>query len=113
MNGRIGFDSGFISRSFWQRNFSRIFAFFRRQIAARISWIATAIEGARYGRRMMTDDALGNAAYYRHREASELELASKAPAEDIRKIHLQLARRYAGLADESEAEARANSSSSD
>ena len=55
----------------------------------------------------MTDDALGNAAYYRHREASELELASKAPAEDIRKIHLQLARRYAGLADESEAEARA------
>ena len=54
----------------------------------------------------MDDNALGNAAYYRQREEAERDLAERAPAEDIRMIHLQLARRYAQLADEFEAQGR-------
>lgn len=54
----------------------------------------------------MTDDVLGNAAYYRQREITELELAEGAPADDIRTIHLQLARRYAELAHEFETDGR-------
>jgi hypothetical protein len=54
----------------------------------------------------MDDEVMGNAAYYRKREASERDLAESAPAPDIRKIHLQLAKRYAELAEEFEAEGR-------
>lgn len=51
----------------------------------------------------MNDDVRGNAAYYRSREEAERDLAHQAPVEDIRKIHLQLAERYAELAEEFEA----------
>ena len=52
----------------------------------------------------MEDEALGNAAYYRKREEMERLLADEALADDIRNVHLQLASRYAHLADEFEAQ---------
>ena len=52
----------------------------------------------------MNDDVSSNAAYYRSREVSERALASQSPVDDIGKIHLQLAERYAQLADEFEAQ---------
>ena len=52
------------------------------------------------------DDEIGNAAYYRNREAAERDLAESAPTGDIRKIHLQLAKRYAELADGFDADNR-------
>jgi len=50
----------------------------------------------------MTDDALSNAAYFRSREQAERALAKQAPTVDVGRIHLQLAERYAGLAEEIE-----------
>jgi hypothetical protein len=58
----------------------------------------------------MDDDGLSNAAYYRNREVAERTLAQDAPAKDIQRIHLQLARRYAELAEEFEARGRAGPS---
>jgi hypothetical protein len=52
----------------------------------------------------MTDDVMSNAAYYRSREEAERALANQAPADDIGRIHLQLAERYAELADQLEAQ---------
>jgi hypothetical protein len=54
----------------------------------------------------MDDDVMSNAAYYRSREEVERALAGQAPVDDIGKIHLQLAERYAMLADEFEAQLR-------
>lgn len=45
-------------------------------------------------------DRDSNAAYYRNRAEMERVMAAQAPTEAIRKIHLQLAERYAELADE-------------
>jgi hypothetical protein len=56
---------------------------------------------------VMDDDVMSNAAYYRNRERSERDLADRAPAEDIREIHRQLARRYGELADELDGRERA------
>jgi hypothetical protein len=56
--------------------------------------------------RVMNDDVGSNAAYYRAREQTERALADQAPADDIGKIHLQLAERYAELADQFEAQVR-------
>jgi hypothetical protein len=50
----------------------------------------------------MDDAVMTNAEYYRSREEAERDLARQAPADDIRQIHLQLAERYAELADEFE-----------
>lgn len=58
----------------------------------------------------MNDDVVSNAAYYRSREEAERDLAHQAPVEDIRKIHLQLAERYAELAEEFETKWRASPS---
>ena len=58
----------------------------------------------------MNDDVLSNAAYYRSREEAERALADRAPVDDIGKIHLQLAERYAQLADEFEAQLDARQS---
>lgn len=51
----------------------------------------------------MGDDVMSNAAYFRSREEAEKALAQQAAADDIRSIHLQLAKRYAQLAGEFEA----------
>jgi hypothetical protein len=58
----------------------------------------------------MKDDVMSNAAYYRSREESERALARQAPLDDIGKIHLQLAERYAELADALEAQLRTSRS---
>lgn len=58
----------------------------------------------------MYDDVMSNAAYYRSREEAERASAQQAPTEDIRRIHLQLAKRYAELADEFDAQRRARPS---
>jgi len=50
----------------------------------------------------MDDDVMSNAAYYRSREEAERASAHQSPTNDIREIHLQLAERYAQLADEIE-----------
>ena len=50
----------------------------------------------------MDEDVMRNAAYYRSREQTERALADRAPVDDIGKIHLQLAERYAELADQFE-----------
>jgi hypothetical protein len=50
----------------------------------------------------MVVDVDSNAAYYRNREEAERTLAHQASADDIRGIHLQLAKRYAQLAAELE-----------
>ena len=54
----------------------------------------------------MDVDVHSNAAYYRNRADVERALAKKAPSEDIGKIHLQLAERYSGLAEEFESRAQ-------
>ena len=54
----------------------------------------------------MDDDVMSNAVYYRSREVAERALADQAPVDDIGRIHLQLAERYAQLADEIEARLR-------
>ena len=59
----------------------------------------------------MDDDVLSNAAYFWYREEAERTLADQAPADDIRQIHLQLARRYAELGEEFETTARVTSRS--
>jgi hypothetical protein len=46
----------------------------------------------------MENDVRSSAAYYRTREKAERILAQEAPLEDIQKIHLELAVRYAELA---------------
>ena len=56
----------------------------------------------------MTDDVMSNAAYYRSREETERALADQAPVDDIGRIHLELAERYAQLAKEFEARSRAS-----
>ena len=56
----------------------------------------------------MNDHVMSNAAYYRSREEAELALAQQAPVDDIRRIHLQLAERYAQLAEEFETKRRAS-----
>lgn len=58
----------------------------------------------------MYDDVMSNAAYYRSREEAERASAEQAPTDDIRRIHLQLAKRYAELADESDAHRRSGPS---
>ena len=58
----------------------------------------------------MDDDVMSNAAYYRSREENERALANQAPADDIGKIHLELAERYARLANEFEAKMRSGPS---
>jgi len=50
----------------------------------------------------MDDNVISNAAYYRSREETERALADQAPVDDIGRIHLELARRYAQLAAELE-----------
>ena len=50
----------------------------------------------------MDDNVISNAAYYRSREETERALADQAPLDDIGRIHLELARRYAQLAAELE-----------
>ena len=54
----------------------------------------------------MDDNVISNAAYYRSREETERALADQAPVDDIGRIHLELARRYAQLAEEFEAQSR-------
>ena len=56
----------------------------------------------------MDDDVMSNAAYYRSREEAERDSAHQAPTDEIRKIHFQLAQRYAQLAEEFEGQWRAN-----
>jgi hypothetical protein len=50
----------------------------------------------------MGNDGETNAVYYRNREETERTLAHQAPTDAIREIHMQLAKRYAELADEFE-----------
>ncbi|HTK59091.1 MAG TPA: hypothetical protein VL336_08930 [Sphingomicrobium sp.] len=59
----------------------------------------------------MDDDIVSNAAYYRSREEVERKSAHQAPTDEIRKIHFQLAERYARLAEEFEGQWRASPSS--
>lgn len=56
----------------------------------------------------MDDDVMSNAAYYRSREEAERDSAHQAPTDEIRKIHFQLAQRYAQLAEEFEGQRRAS-----
>ncbi len=51
----------------------------------------------------MDENVMSNAAYYRSREETERALAHQAPVDDIGRIHLELAERYAQLAEEFEA----------
>lgn len=46
----------------------------------------------------MPDDVYEDADYYRKREEAERELARKAVTDDVRLVHLELATRYAELA---------------
>ena len=50
----------------------------------------------------MDDDGMSNAAYYRSKEKAERASAQQASSDDVREIHLQLAERYARLANEFE-----------
>jgi hypothetical protein len=57
-------------------------------------------------------DRDSNAAYYRNRAETERVMAGQAPTEAIRRIHLQLAERYAELADEFDGRSNFSGSSS-
>ena len=57
---------------------------------------------------MTDDDVMSNAAYYRSREEAERALAHQAPTDEIRKIHFQLAERYAQLVEEFEGQWQAS-----
>lgn len=50
----------------------------------------------------MNDASIYSANYYRGRERAERELADHAASIAIRKIHLELAERYRGLAEQAE-----------
>jgi hypothetical protein len=58
----------------------------------------------------LMDDVMSNAAYYRSREEDERPLANQASIEDIGKIHLELAERYAKLAEQLETQLRSSPS---
>lgn len=78
-----------------------------------MTWIAAAEEEQQGLQETceMDDDVMSNAAYYRSREEAERESAHQAPSDEIRKIHFQLAERYAALAEEFEGQWRASPSS--